>query len=70
MELYSYLKECMQYAELDKEVEEQIRKNINLFAFSYTIFLMYEKIIKGFQFINQFYDNFLFILLEIDKFYQ
>ena len=41
MELYSYLKECMQYAELDKVVEEKLKANINIFAFSYTIFLMY-----------------------------
>lgn len=31
----------MKYAELDKEVEEELINNINTFTVTYTIFLMY-----------------------------
>ena len=53
----------MQYAELDKEVEIELTKNINSFTFSYTVFLMYKKVFNKFKFINQYY--FLFIVFNL-----
>ena len=45
----------MKYVELDKEVEEELRTNINTFTFSYTVFLQYKKILKNFNLINQYF---------------
>ncbi len=45
----------MKYVELDKEVEEELRANINTFTFSYTVFLQYKKILKNFNLINQYF---------------
>ena len=57
----------MKYVELDKEVEEELRTNINTFTFSYTVFLQYKKILKNFNLINQFFIIFYvkFILIGI-----